>query len=270
MRPLVVLVDGADCDPAAPAVGPLDPGLLGHGVYESIRTYGGVPFGVTEHLGRLAHGAAALDIPCPVDDLAREVPEAVRLRDAEDESRIRVFLTAGGTRIVIADAIPDRRRDRDGGLAAVILPWRRDPDGPTAGVKASSTAASRVGLRYALERQAATGIWVTPAGNVSEALAANVFAVVSGVVVTPPLSDGALAGVTRSKILRFAAEAGIECVERSVSPADLAWAGEAFVSATSEPVVPLVQLDGRPVGDGSPGPVTRQLQELFDRRARGG
>jgi branched-chain amino acid aminotransferase len=270
MRPLVVLVDGADRDPAAPAVDPLDPGLLGHGVYESIRTYDGIPFGVAEHLGRLADGAAALDIPCPVEDLAREVPGAVRLRDAADESRIRVFLTAGGTRIVIADAIPDRRRDRDEGLAAVILPWRRDPDGPTAGVKASSTAASRVGLRYALERQAATGIWVTPAGNVSEALAANVFAVIGDVVATPPLSDGALAGVTRSKILRFAADEGIECAERSFSPSDLAWSGEAFVSATSEPVVPLVRLDGQPVGDGSPGPVTRQLQKLFDRRARGG
>ncbi len=270
MRPMVVLVDGADRDPAAPAVGPLDPGLLGHGVYESIRTYDGVAFGVAEHLERLAHGAAALDIPCPVDDLAREVPEAVRLRFAAGESRIRVFLTAGGTRIVIADAIPDRRRDRDEGLAAVILPWRRDPAGPTAGVKASSTAASRVGLRYAHDRQAATGIWVTPAGNVSEALAANVFAVVAGLVVTPPLSDGALAGVTRSKILRFASEEGVECAERSLTVADLAAADEAFVSATSEPVVPLVRLDGTPIGDGLPGPVSRRLQELFDRRARGG
>ena len=137
-------------------------------------------------------------------------------------------------------------------------------------MKASSTAASRVGLRYAIERDAATGIWVTPAGNVSEALAANVFAIVGGVVVTPPLSDGALAGVTRSKILRFARDEGVECAERSLSVADLAGADEAFVSATSEPVVPLVRLDGAPIGDGTPGPVTGRLQEIFDRRARGG
>jgi len=270
MREMVVLVDGADSEPSAPAVRPLDPGLLGHGVYESIRTYDGVPFGLDEHLERLAAGAAALDIGCPTDLLAREVPEAVRLRAAGGETRIRVFLTAGGTRIVIADAIPDRRRERDEGLAAVILPWRRDPAGPTAGVKASSTAASRVGLQYARERDAATGIWVAPTGNVSEALAANVFAVVGGVVVTPPLSDGALAGVTRSKILRFAGDEGVECAERSLSVADLQDADEAFVSATSEPVVPLVLLDGEPIGDGTPGPVTARLQEIFDRRARGG
>ena len=270
MREMVVLVDGADSEPSAPAVRPLDPGLLGHGVYESIRTYGGVPFGLDEHLERLAAGAAALVIPCPTDDLAREVPEAVRLRAAAGETRIRVFLTAGGTRIVAADDLPDRRRDRDEGLAAVVLPWARDPAGPTAGVKASSTAASRVGLRYAIERDAATGIWVTPAGNVSEALAANVFAIVGGVVVTPPLSDGALAGVTRSKILRFAREEDVECAERSLSVADLAGADEAFVSATSEPVVPLVLLDGAPIGAGTPGPLTGRLQEIFDRRARGG
>jgi branched-subunit amino acid aminotransferase/4-amino-4-deoxychorismate lyase len=270
MRELVVLVDGADSDPLAPAVRPLDPGLLGHGVYESIRTYDGVPFGLDEHLERLAAGAAALVIPCPTADLAREVEEAVRLRAAAGETRIRVFVTAGGTRVVIADDLPDRRLEREEGLAAVILPWPRDPAGPTAGVKASSTAASRVGQRYAVEHGAATGIWVTPAGKVSEALAANVFAVIDGVVVTPPLSDGALAGVTRSKILRFAADEGVECAERSLTVAGLAAAPEAFVSATSEPVVPLVLLDGSPIGDGTPGPVTARLQELFDRRARGG
>lgn len=269
MREVVVLVDGVDRDPSAPAVAPLDPGLLGQGVYESIRTYDGIPFGLDEHLERLADGAAALAIACPVADLAREVPEAVRLRAADGESRIRLFLTAGGVRIVVCDAIPDRRLDRDEGLAAVVLPWTRDPQGPTAGVKASSTAATRIGLRYATERRAATGIWLTPDGHVSEALAANVFCMLDGTVVTPPLDDGALAGVTRSKILRYATEDGIACAERSFGPDVLAAAREAFVSATSEPVVPLVRLDGSPIGGGVAGPMTRRLQALFDRRARG-
>jgi branched-subunit amino acid aminotransferase/4-amino-4-deoxychorismate lyase len=255
MRAIVVLVDGEDRDPAAGAVAPLDPGLLGQGVYESIRTYDGVPFGLAEHLDRLAEGAAALAIDCPTGE-------------PQGETRIRVILTAGGTRIVIADPLPDRRRDRDEGVAAVLLPWRRDPQGPTAGVKAASTAAVRVAQRFATDHDAATGIWLTPAGNVSEALAANVFAVVADAVVTPPLADGPLAGVTRSKLLAYAREAGIRCDERHLSGDELAAADESFLSATSEPVVPLVRLDARPIGDGRPGPVTRRLQALFETRAR--
>src|SRR3954454_10817184 len=156
MRALVVLVDGADRDPSAPAVLPLDPGLLGQGVYESIRTYDGLPFGLGEHLERLADGAAALAIPCPTDDLAREVPEAVRLRATDGEPRIRVFLTAGRTPLpspaaaaAPAAATPDRRADRDEGLSSVVLPWTRDPKGPTAGVKASSPPGPPDGLQYA-------------------------------------------------------------------------------------------------------------------------
>jgi branched-chain amino acid aminotransferase len=263
-----VLVDGERRDPSAPAVPPLDPGLLGHGVYESIRTYAGVPFALDRHLDRLAEGAAALGIPCPRDELALEVPDAVATRAADGETRIRLHLTAGGVRIVVADALPDRRRDRAEGLRALCLPWRRDPGGPTMGVKASSTAAVRVAQRWLAERDAEVGIWLTSAEHVVEALAANVFAVVGGVLVTPPLADGPLGGVTREKLLAWAAADGLAVEERSLPRVVLAGADEALVSATSEPVVPLVALDGAALGDGRPGAVTRRLQELFETRAR--
>jgi branched-chain amino acid aminotransferase len=264
----VVLVDGEQRDPSAPAVPPLDPGLLGHGVYESIRTYGGVPFALDRHLDRLADGAAALGIACPRDELARDVPAAVAARAASGETRIQLKLTAGGVRIVVADALPDRRRDRADGLRARCLPWRRDPGGPTMGVKASSTAAVRVAQRWLADHGAAVGIWLTSDECVVEALAANVFAVVRGVLVTPPLADGPLGGVTREHLLAWAAEDGLVVEERSLPRAVLAGADEALVSATSEPVVPLVALDGEALGDGRPGSVTRRLQELFEARAR--
>ena len=268
MREIIAIVNGVEQDPAAPAVGPLDPGLLGHGVYESIRTYGGVPFAVADHLDRLRDGATALAIACPYAELARDVARAAALREGDGETRIRANLTAGGVRIVVADALPDRRRDRDEGLAVSILPWARDPAAPTAGVKASSTAASRVAQRHCADHGTATGVWVTPAGHVSEAIAANVFVVVDGELVTPPLSDGALAGVPRGKLLALARDAGIATAERSFTVAQLAAADEAILSATSEPVVPLVQVDGVVIADGRRGPVTRRLQSLFDERAR--
>lgn len=252
----------------APAVRPLDPGLLGQGVYESIRTYDRQVFALPEHLERLADGAARLGIPCPVAELAAEASEAAAARDGLGETRIRIYLTAGGTRIVVADSLPDRRVERERGIMVMTLPWPRDPDGPTAGIKASSTAAVRVAQRWLDPSGAQTGIWVTRAGHVSEALAANVFAVVGGVIVTPPLSDGALAGVTRAKLLVVARLEGLACEERSVPLDELRRADEAIVSATSEPVVPVVSLDGAPIAEGSPGPITRRLQQAFERYAR--
>jgi branched-subunit amino acid aminotransferase/4-amino-4-deoxychorismate lyase len=136
------------------------------------------------------------------------------------------------------------------------------------GVKASSTAAVRVAQRWLAEHDAEVGIWLTSDECVVEALAANVFAIVGGVLVTPPLADGPLGGVTREKLLAWAAEDGLPVEERSLPRAVLAGADEALVSATSEPVVPLVALDGAPLADGRPGAVTRRLQELFEARAR--
>jgi branched-chain amino acid aminotransferase len=94
--------------------------------------------------------------------------------------------------------------------------------------------------------------------------------VIEEVLVTPPLSDGPLAGVTRTLLLDWARDDGVRAEERSVPVAALAGVREAFVSATSEPVVPLVSVDDAAVGGGDVGPVTRRLQVVFDRRAREG
>ncbi len=268
-----MLVDGVDRRADAPAVPPLDPGLLGQGVYESIRTYAGVPFALDRHLARLEAGARALDVPVPggVADDVREAVAALHAAGHGGECRVRVVLTAGGVRVVSADPLPDRSADREHGISAILLPWPKDPAAATAGIKATSTAATRVGLRHVQDQGADTGLWLTPSGHVCEALTANVFVVSGGVVQTPPLSDGPLPGVTRSLVLEWAREDGIDATETSIPATALRACDEAFVSATSEPVVPLVRLDdGAPLGGGLVGPVTRHLQALFDRRAREG
>jgi branched-chain amino acid aminotransferase len=268
--PAVVLVDGRRSAGDAAAVPPLDPGLLGQGVYESIRTYAGVPFALDRHLERLTAGAGRLDIAVH-EDVADDVRRAVALLGEEGhdgECRVRVVLTAGGVRVVSADPLPDRTGERERGISAVVLPWPKDPAAATAGLKATSTAATRIGLRHARERGADTGLWTTPRGHLCEALTANVFVVIEEVLVTPPLSDGPLAGVTRTLLLDWARDDGVRAEERSVPVAALAGVREAFVSATSEPVVPLVTVDDAAVGGGDVGPVTRRLQVVFDRRAR--
>ena len=195
------------------------------------------------------------------DALRREIDLAVAgARDAgvDGELTVRLLVTAGGTRIV--EALPLLRRSET--VRAITLPWPRLADGPLVGVKAASTAAVAVARRHVAAAGADDGLWLTPDGRVSEALAANVFAVVDGRLVTPPLTDGALAGVTRSLLLDLGAE------ERTIGADELAGASEAFLSATSLPARALVELDGRPIGDGLPGPRTRELAATFADRAR--
>ena len=256
----VTYVDGLQVQPDQPTIRPDDPGLFGIGVYEALRTYGGEPFAVSRHLERLADGAEALGIEADVEAIARDVALANRACLAlgvTGEQTLRVLLTGGGRRIVEAGPLvikPPVAR-------AVTLPWRRAPDGPLSGVKASSTAAVRVARRYVEEAEVDDGLWLTTEGMVSEALAANVFAVLGGRLVTPPLADGALPGVTRSLLLEMGAE------ERSFPAAALIAADEAFLAATSNPAQPLVEVNGRPLGDGTPGPVAQRVAERFSAQA---
>jgi branched-chain amino acid aminotransferase len=256
----LLVVDGRRVGPGEPAVAGDDAGLLGHGAYESLRTYDRRPFAVDRHLERLAHGLRLLGIDTDLralrDELWSLADEAVAALD--DELTIRIVVTATGTRVL--EAMPLTRRPAT--VRAVVLPWRRLAHGPLEGIKAASTAQVRVARRHVAARAADDGLWLTPEDQVSEALAANVFAVVGGRLVTPPLSDGALAGVTRALVLEL-----FEAEERSLSLAELLAAEEAFVAATSAPARALVEVEGQPIGDGRPGPRTLDVAGSFAQRA---
>ena len=255
-----ILVDGRPVASGEAAIAADDPGLLGQGVYESLRTYDGEPFAVDRHLERLVRGATALGIEVDRAVLAGEVAEAARAAGGARgaELTVRVVLTGGGRRVV--DAGPLRLAASE--VRAVTLPWRRLAGGPLEGVKAASTAATLVARRHVQAAGADDGIWVTLDGAVSEALAANVFAVVEGRPVTPPLADGALPGVTRGLLLELGA------AERRLTVDELHGADEAFLASTSAPARPLLSLDGREIGGGRGGPLTREIAATFATRAR--
>lgn len=255
----VLLANGGQVEPGAPAVPADDPGLYGHGVYESLRTYDGEPFAVARHLRRLAAGLARLGLEADLGVVEQELRRAAALAREQvgGELTLRLLVTAGGTRIV--EALPLLVRSPT--ARAVTLPWSRPADGPLAGVKVASTAAVLVARRFAAEHGADEAIWLTPQGHVSEAIAANVFCVLGGRLVTPPLADGALPGVTRALHLDLGA------VEQPITLPELAAADEAFLSATSLPARALVAIDGQAIAGGEPGPVTRDLAATFVERA---
>jgi branched-chain amino acid aminotransferase len=157
------------------------------------------------------------------------------------------------------------------GLRCVISPWRL-PGRDTLPAQAKITG-GYVTNALALDEARAAGyddaVLLTPDGKVGEATTANVFAVRDGVLRTPPVSAGILAGVTRQTVLTLAGELGVPSAETDLDPADLLLADEVLLTGTGVGVVPVVELAGRPVGGGTPGPLGTRLAQTYERVVRG-
>ncbi|HTT50710.1 MAG TPA: aminotransferase class IV [Streptosporangiaceae bacterium] len=253
----------------------LDHGLTtGDGVFEAAKVTGGVPFALTRHLARLRASAAGLGLPDP--DLAQiRAGVAAVLAEAgrPDRARIRITVTAGES--VLGSARPDSLASA--GLTTIIalgqlagtpascdvalFPWPRNERGVLAGVKTTSYAENVRALAYARERGAAEAIFGNLAGNLCEGTGTNVFVVTGGRLVTPPLSAGCLAGVTRGLLVEWA---GVAEEDRPLS--SLAGAEEAFLTGTTRDVQPIRLVDGVPLS-AVPGPLTRQAAEIFAKRS---
>jgi len=260
-------------------VSALDRGLLhGDGVYDTWRTYGGRPFAVAAHLRRVAAGARALGLSAPAP--AARWERRTRLlvaRNGLRDAAVRLTITRGAagdallpgrraapTVLLTVRRLPadlaQRRRD---GIAAVLLDYPRDAAPPWAGLKLVGHASAVAGRLDAARRHADEALYVTRDGDITEATTANLFLVERGGLVTPPADGTILPGVTRSLVLALARGAGIAVREERVSRGRLRRAREAFLTASTIEIVPLVRLDGRPIGDGRPGGATRRLQLAY-------
>lgn len=271
-------VDGHLVPSDAATVSVYDRGFRsGEGVFETFRAYGSHVFRRDAHLERAVTGAEALGFPLDAGALAAAVDAtAVANLDAHGGADSVVRLTAtpgsldpdavwpggtiGGPTIVVTShrLRNDEALYRDG-VSATAVPWAREL--PT--IKAVSYLAASLARRQAHEQGAYEALLTDARGDVLEGASSNVFAVVRGVLVTPPVSAGLLAGVTRAVVLEVAAADAIAIEERAVTLDELAVADEAFLTSTTREVVPLVRLVGRRVGTGRPGPVTRSLHEGY-------
>jgi branched-subunit amino acid aminotransferase/4-amino-4-deoxychorismate lyase len=257
----------------------LDRGLLhGDGLYDTWRTYDGVPFAVAAHIRRLTAATRVLRLPPPGpaamwDRLARQLAAHNGVRDAA----VRLTLTRGaaGEHLVPERAAPPTRlltirplaRDlaqtQARGIAVVLLPFPRDAAPPWGGLKLVGKASGVVGRMLAQRRGAQEALYVTADGEVTEATTANLFMVERGRVVTPPTNGALLGGVTRDLVVRLARRAGMVVHEEPVTVARLRRAAEVFITASTVEVLPVVLLDGHRVGAGRPGPITLALQEAY-------
>ncbi len=272
-----VWLNGELADAQAACVSPADHGfLVGDGVFETLRCYDCVPFALRDHLGRLAAGASALRLATPPPELLEEAAFAVIEANGLSDARMRITLTSGagppgllrgdGDSTVLVSAIPLARWPA--AATGIVSRWARDEDSPLSGVKTISLVESVMALTEASAKGTTEAILLNRRGNVCEATTANVFAVRDGRVETPALDSGCLAGITRDRVLRLCAELGLGGVETELPAAVLEEADELFLTSSTREVQPLVELDGRPVGTGSPGDITRRLADAYTAMVR--
>jgi branched-chain amino acid aminotransferase len=273
-----IWVDGRLVDPGEAAVRALDHGLtVGDGVFETCGVQDGAAFALTRHLRRLARSAQGLGLDAPDEDRIRAGIDEVLAAAGPDVQRLRITVTAGtgplgsgrtpGAQTLVVAASPGAHADRS---RVVRAPWVRNERSAVAGLKTTSYAENVVALAYAAQRGADEAILANTVGQLCEGTGANVFVERDDELVTPPLSSGCLAGITRELLLEWGAQEGLPV--READPDELPFSvldevarGEAglLVTGSVRNVTPVVELDGREVRS---GPLSERAAELFARR----
>ncbi|HET7745891.1 MAG TPA: aminotransferase class IV [Vicinamibacteria bacterium] len=269
-------VNGEISAAADARVSVLDNGFLfGDGVYETLRTYGGRPFHLDRHLARLRSSAGMLGVPVPMDDraLARDVDRVLE-RAQNPESTIRLLVTRGvgdatyrfdrvkGPTVVILakpfEAFPESLFTD--GIPVIVASVRRNhPRALDPAMKSNNLINNILATREAQGKGAFEPILLNELGEVAEGAGSNVFIVRGGALLTPPLEAGILPGVTRAVLLEIAPGLGIPAREEPIAVKDLLGADEAFITSTLKEALPIATVDGRPIGGGRPGPLSRQV-----------
>jgi branched-chain amino acid aminotransferase len=266
-----VWLDGHVVPAAEARISPFDHGLLvGDGVFETMRVYGGEPFAWRRHYERLVHSADGLGLSVPGAAVLRDAADAVLAANSLTEARLRVTVTggpsplgsergdSGPTVVVAASAVrpwPPSER-------VVTVPWPRNERGATAGLKTISYAENVRALAHAHDHGANEAIFLNTRGELCEATGSNVFVVVGGAVHTPPEDAGCLLGVTRALVLELCVELDIDADERVLAPDALARADEAFLTSSTREVQGIRSVDGVDL-PAAPGPLAARLRDAF-------
>lgn len=281
-----VWLDGAWLDRASAKISVYDHGLLyGDGVFEGMRVYGGRTFRLQEHLERLYDSAQAiwLTIPMSIEEMTSLTEEAVR-RSGLEEAYIRHIVTRGvgdlgldprkcpvPTVMIIVDGIrlwPAEVYER--GLRVITagtpIPHR---EALSPRVKSLNYLPHILAKIEGIQGGADEVLMLDSAGAVAEGSGQNLFVVKRGRLRTPPAHAGILKGVTRDVVIELAQEAGYPVSEEPLNRYDVYTADEAFFSGTAAEIVSIREVDGRVIGGGSAGPMTRDLAERFQRLVRG-
>jgi branched-chain amino acid aminotransferase len=276
MAGLDVYLNGAFVPEAEAKISVFDRSFVyGDGVFEGIQVEGGVIYQLDEHVARLYRSARYLEFTIPIspESLRAAIVEVVR-RNGFRDGYVRPLVSRGEgplglermgelspPNVVIIPQIRQARGERR--MKGIVVQTRRTPpECADPRVKSNNYLNNILGKLEQFRAGADVGIMLTPGGFVAEACGENVFVVREGTAWTPPATHS-LEGITRGAVLRLMAAAGIPGGERELTRYDLVQADELFITATMTGIAYVVQLDGRRIGDGEPGPISRRLAGLL-------
>jgi branched-chain amino acid aminotransferase len=277
---LFASIDGTIFPAAEARVSVFDNGFtFGDSVYETLRTYDHRPLRLGAHLARLRRSAERIGITIPVDDgeLRRRF-QALEAHAGHPNAFVRFVVSRGvgdvsyhfdrvkGPTIVVImkpfeGYAPQQYTE---GLTLAIVSVRRNhPQALDPAIKSCNLLNNILAVREAQGKGASEAIMLNQAGAVVECASSNIFLVRKGTVVTPPLRDGLLAGVTRDIVIEIGREIGLDVREETIRPEELFAADEVFITSSLKEAAPVRAIDGRAIGSGRPGPVTRKIEQAF-------
>jgi branched-chain amino acid aminotransferase len=283
---LKIWLDGKLVDEADAKISVFDHGLLyGNGVFEGIRVYSGKIFELDAHIKRLYESAKVLrlDIPLGKGKLIEAIEETVKANGVID-GYIRLVVTRGkgtlglnpficesSSLFIIADNIqlyPEELYEK--GMRVISATTvRNHPLAIPPQAKTLNYLNNIIAKIEALDNNVPEAIMYNHEGYVAEATGDNVFTVKDGVLYTPPVEAGALEGITRAVVIKLAERQNLKVVEKNLTRFDLYVCDELFLTGTAAEVIGVVEIDGRIIGEGIPGPITRLLRKEFYKCAHG-
>ena len=273
----LIYIDGQYYPKSEAKISVYDHGFLyGDGIFEGIRVYNNHVFKLEEHLNRLYDSAKsiALSIPLSKAEFKEAILETLQKNSYKD-AYLRVVVTRGygdlglnptkctkASVVIIADYIAPLYEGISA-KAIVAATRRNNPDSLDPQIKSLNYLNNILAKMEANRAGVDEAIMLNQQGMVCEGTSDNLFVVKNGVLITPPLSDGALGGITRGAVLELAAQLRIPVEERSITVHEIMTSDEAFFTGTAAEIGALVEVNGQKIGDGKPGPVWKVLTAAF-------
>lgn len=280
-----IWLDGKLVDQEDAKVSVFDHGVLyGDGCFEGIRFYSGKVFRLQEHIVRLFDCMRYLmiELPWSFDEVCKATEETVAASGLTD-GYIRLVVTRGvgdlglnpyncpkpSMIIIVRDIALYPKEMYENGLSLITSSFRRaNPDVNCQQVKSLNYLNSISAKIECVHHGAGEALMLNSVGNVAECTGDNIFIVKDGVVLTPPITDGGLGGITRQAVMDICAELGIPCVEKTMNRFNVINADECFLTGTAAEVIAATSLDGRKIGTGSAGPITKRILTRYQELVR--